>query len=74
MNEITQASDLKIGDEIVVDFPPNYEQGRILTKESDCVVANMSSSQYATAEVRKVKPDQIISLRRGKDYFKVSIK
>jgi hypothetical protein len=74
MNEITEVKDLKVGDEIVVDVPPNYDEGKILNTQDGEILANMVSPYWASTGVRRIQPDHIISLKRGKDYFKVSIK
>lgn len=68
MREITQKSEIMVGDSILLD---NEQEGEVLYKTIYGFLANIHEGEGFQ---RKVKPNEIISLRRGKDYFKVSIK
>ena len=68
MNEITRTPQIEIGDYITLS---DEKEGKVLLKTIAGIVTDMFDGHGYT---RKVKPNEIISLRRGKDYFKVSIK
>ena len=75
MKEITEAKELKVGDEIVVEnYSPLLDEGKIINTQDGEIYATMTSSYWASTGVRRIQADEIISLKRGKDYFKVSIK
>jgi hypothetical protein len=74
MDTITKIRDLKVGDQITVETPnPLLDEGKILNTENGEIYADMVSTYWADTGVRRIRPDQIISLRRGQNYFKVSI-
>lgn len=68
MKEITQTPQIQVGDHITLS---DEKEGRVLLKTIAGIVTDMFDGYGYT---RKVKPSEIISLRRGKDYFRVSIK
>lgn len=68
MREITQKSEIMVGDSILLD---NEQEGKILYKTIYGFLAEIHDGESYQI---KVKPSEIISLRRGKDFFKVSIK
>lgn len=68
MREITEKSEIMVGDSILLD---NEQEGKILHKTIYGFLAEIHDGEGFQ---RKVKPNEIISLRRGKDFFKVSIK
>lgn len=75
MKEITEAKELKVGDEIIVEnHSPLLDEGKIINTQDGEIYANMVSTYWASTGVRRIQADDIISLKRGKDYFKVSIK
>ncbi len=68
MKEITRTPQIQVGDHITLS---DEREGRVSLKTIAGIVTDMFDGEgYA----RKVKPSEIISLRRGKDYFRVSIK
>jgi hypothetical protein len=68
MKEITRTPQIQVGDHITLS---DEKEGRVSLKTIAGIVTDMFDGEgYA----RKVKPSEIISLRRGKDYFRVSIK
>jgi hypothetical protein len=68
MKEITRTPQIQIGDHITLS---DEKEGRVSLKTIAGIVTDMFDGEGYT---RKVKPSEIISLRRGKDYFRVSIK
>lgn len=68
MNTITRTPEINIGDDITLN---DEKEGRVLSKTIAGIVTNIFEGE---GYIRKVKPTEIIALRRGKDYFQVSIK
>lgn len=68
MKEITEKSEIMVGDSILLD---SEQEGEILYKTIYGFLAHIHDGD---GYQKKVKPNEIISLRRGKDYFKVCIK
>lgn len=72
MSEIKNQKEIKIGDDIVIDNARfDVSEGRVVNRGIDEIFANMFDLEGG---IRKINPSQIISLRRGSNYFKVSIK
>ncbi len=74
--EITNANEIKIGDDIVVEeeFQADLLEGKVVHNDDSGIFANLVSHSTTARSLQKIKADQIISLRRGANYFKVSIK
>jgi hypothetical protein len=68
MREITEKSEIMVGDSILLD---SEQEGQILHKTIYGFLVEVHDGEGYQI---KVKPNEIISLRRGKDFFKVSIK
>jgi hypothetical protein len=68
MKEITRTPQIQVGDSITLS---DETEGRVSLKTIAGIITDMFDAEGYT---RKVKPSEIISLRRGKDYFRVSIK
>jgi hypothetical protein len=68
MKEIARTPQIQIGDHITL---ADEKEGRVLLKTIAGIIADMFDGEGYT---RKVKPNEIVSLKRGKDYFKVFIK
>lgn len=72
MSEIKTQKEIRIGDDIVIDNARfEIAEGRVVNRGEDGIFANMFDLEGG---VRKIRPDQIISLRRGSNYFRVAIK
>jgi hypothetical protein len=68
MKEITRTPQIQVGDHITLS---DEKEGKVRLKTVSCIITDIFDAEGYT---RKVKPSEIISLRRGKDYFRVSIK
>jgi len=68
MKEITTTPQIQIGDHITLE---DEKEGIVSLKTIAGIITEMFDGEGYT---RKVKPNEIISLKRGKDYFKVCIK
>jgi hypothetical protein len=68
MNTITRTPQINIGDDITLD---DEKEGRVISKTIAGIITNIFEGE---GYIRKVKPTEIIALRRGRDFFKVSIK
>lgn len=68
MKEITTTPHIHIGDHVTLK---DEKEGKVSLKTISGIFIEMFDGEGYTL---KVKPSEIISLKRGKDYFKVSIK
>ena len=68
MNTITRTPEINIGDDITLN---DDREGRVLSKTIAGIITSIFEGE---GYIRKVKPTEIIALRRGINFFKVSIK
>lgn len=68
MNTITRTPEINIGDDITLN---DEKEGRVLSKTVAGIITSIFEGE---GYIRKVKPTEIIALRRGMNFFKVSIK
>jgi hypothetical protein len=68
MENITRTPQIKIGDHILLS---DEKEGKVCLKTIAGIMTEMFDGE---GYIRKVKPNEIVSLHRGQDYFKVSIK
>ena len=68
MRQINTMPEIKIGDRLML---LDEQEGDVICKNHQEIVAKMHDGE---GYIRKIKPTEIISLARGINFFKVSIR